>query len=143
LKGLRLYPIAKRVTDTRLNEPTSRTVGEVPGWAVEVAEQSMAELGLPGLIVAGHPEWTVCRGGADLDGREEVRPDHRLPACGMAKVITAVAVVKLIGDLDIRANTVLRDVRLDNDDITIRDLLTHTSGVLSPEVQFATEAPEF
>jgi CubicO group peptidase (beta-lactamase class C family) len=34
-------------------------------------------------------------------------------------------------------------VRLDNDEITVRDLLTHTAGVKSPEVQFAPEAPEF
>jgi CubicO group peptidase (beta-lactamase class C family) len=85
----------------------------------------------------------VCSGWRDLDTREELTADHRFPAYGIAKVITATAVTLLLDDLDVRANTILRGTRLDNDEITIRDLLTHTSGVRSPEVQFAPEAPEF
>jgi CubicO group peptidase (beta-lactamase class C family) len=142
LKALRLYPIAKRVTDTRLADPTTRTSGDAPSRAIEVAAQSAAELGLPGLVLAG-PQWTVCRGWRDLDTREELTPPHRFPAYGIAKVITAVAVLELVEDLDVRANTLLRGVRLDNDAITVRDLLTHTAGVPSPEPQFVPEAPEF
>ncbi|WP_273942628.1 serine hydrolase [Kutzneria chonburiensis] len=139
---LRLYPIAKRVTDERLGEQENRSTGTVPANAVTVADQSKAELGLPGLIMAGDG-WTVCSGWRDLDTRDELTADHRFPAYGIAKVITATAVTLLLDDLDVRANTILRGTRLDDDEITVRDLLTHTSGVRSPDVQFAPEAPEF
>ena len=143
LRALRMYPIAKIVADTRIAEPTTRASGPAPRRALEVAEQSTGELGLPGLILAGDPEWTVCRGWADLDRREELGPHQRFPAYGIAKVITAVAVTTLIEDLDVRANELLRGIRVENDAVTVRDLLTHTSGVISPELQFAPEAPEF
>lgn len=143
LTALRLYPIAKLVTDNRITGLATRTYGEVPQRALDVAEQSVAELGLPGVILAGGPEWTVARGWADLDQREELRPDHRFPAYGIAKVITATAVLRIVDDIDVRANAVLRDIRLENDGVTVRDLLRHTAGVVEPEVQFATEAPEF
>lgn len=143
LRGLRIYPIAKRLTDTRLHNPTTRTTGDAPQRAQDIAEQSMAELGLPGLILAGSPEWTVTRGWADLGRREELRPDHRFPAYGVAKLITAVTVLTVVDDIDRRANELLRGPRLADDDITVRDLLTHTAGVVGPETQFAPEAPEF
>lgn len=142
IKMLRLYPIAKRVTDGRLGDQKNRTTGRAPANADKVADQAKAELGLPGLVLAGEG-WTLCTGWRDLATHEELTADHRFPAYGIAKVITATAVTVLLDDLDVRANTILRGTRLDNDDITVRDLLTHTSGVLSPDVQFATEAPEF
>jgi CubicO group peptidase (beta-lactamase class C family) len=142
IKMLRLYPNAKRVTDGRLGKQTNRTTGQAPAKAHKVADQAKAELGLPGLILAGEG-WTVCSGWRDLDTHEELSADHRFPAYGITKVITATAVVLLVDDLDVRANTILHGTRLDNYDITVRDLLTHTSGVLDLEVQFAPEAPEF
>jgi CubicO group peptidase (beta-lactamase class C family) len=142
IKMLRLYPNAKRVTDTRLGTPTNRTTGRAPASAEKTADQAKAELGLPGLILAGEG-WTLCTGWRDLDTHDELIADHRFPAYGITKVITATAVTLLVDDLDVRANTILRGTRLDNDRITVRDLLTHTAGILDPEVQFAPEAPEF
>jgi hypothetical protein len=43
------------VTDARVAAPSTRTSGEVPSAAVAVAEESLAELGLPGLVLAGAP----------------------------------------------------------------------------------------
>jgi len=73
---------------------------------------------------------------------EELRPDHRFPAYGVAKVITSVAVLRLVDNIDGRANALLHDLRLANDEITVRQLLTHTAGVVSPEAQFADQVPE-
>ena len=143
IKALRLYPLAKRVTDGRIGKPASRRTGEMPPNAQRVAEEAMGELGLPGVVLAGNDGWTVCRGWADLDSGAELGIGHRFPAYGIAKVITATAIALLVDNPDVRANTILRGVRLDNDEITVRDLLTHTSGVQSPQVQFAPEALEF
>ncbi|MGH3069699.1 MAG: hypothetical protein ACRDMI_14075, partial [Streptosporangiaceae bacterium] len=55
LTGLRLFPLGERVTDPRVASPSTRTSGEVPAAAAAVAEESFAELGLPGLVLAGAP----------------------------------------------------------------------------------------
>lgn len=142
LASLRLYPVSKSVTDTRVADPTTRTTGAPPQQAIEAATHAQTEVGLPGLILTGVPQWTVSAGWADLDHREEMRPDHRFPAYGVAKVITSVAVLRLVDDIDQRVNPLLHNLVLENDQITVRQLLTHTAGVVSPEVQFAEEAPE-
>jgi CubicO group peptidase (beta-lactamase class C family) len=142
IKMLRLYPIAKRANDSRLGEQTNRTTGQAPAKAHKTADQAKGELRLPGLVLAG-AGWTLCTGWRNLDTHEELTADHRFPAYGIAKVITATAIVLIVDDLDVRANTILRGTRLANDEITVRDLLTHTAGVRGPEVQFAPEAPEF
>ena len=53
LTGLRLYPLGERVTDPRAGAPSTRTSGRVPGQAAAVAEEALAELGLPGVVLAG------------------------------------------------------------------------------------------
>jgi hypothetical protein len=78
---LRLYPLGQRVTDARVSDPPVATAGTVPGPAAQVTAESCAELGLPGLVVAG------------------------------------------------------------SDAVTIRELLTHTGGVVSPAAQFARRVP--
>jgi len=142
LSSLRLYPVSKSVTDPRVADPRISTTGDAPPEAVDAAKHAQAEVGLPGLILAGAPRWTVTTGWADLARREELRPDHRFPAYGVAKVITSVAVLRLVDDIDGRANALLHDLRLANDQITVRQLLTHTAGVVSPEAQFADQVPE-
>jgi CubicO group peptidase (beta-lactamase class C family) len=77
LTGLRLSPLGERVTDTRVAAPSTRTSGEVPSAAVAAAEESLAGLGLPGLVLAGAPGgagpddgtgWVAARGWASLEG---------------------------------------------------------------------------
>jgi hypothetical protein len=53
LAMLRVYPIGRRVADPRVAAPSSRTEGDVPPAAREAADRALAELGLPGLVLAG------------------------------------------------------------------------------------------
>jgi len=75
----------------------------------------------------------TARGWADLDRPEALHPGHRFPAPGVTKLITAVAALRLVADgragLDDPANVHLRTVRLADDAVTVRELLTHTGGV--------------
>ena len=141
LTGLQGYPLGGRITDTRVTAPPpARTLGDVPAEMAEVADGAFAELGLAALVLAGGgpdtPAWVVARGWADLDRGEVLDPGHRFPAPGIAALVTATAVLRLIADgrfgLDTPANDCLRAVRLADDTITVRELLSHTAGVGSP-----------
>jgi CubicO group peptidase (beta-lactamase class C family) len=158
LTALRLYPVGDRVTDARTAEPPTVASGAVPELASEVAAESFAELGLVGLVLAGAgagpgeteggfgPLWTTARGWADLDRPEALRADHRFPAYGVTKLVTSTAVLRLVAEgrvsLDGPANEHLRTLRLADDGVTVRELLTHTGGVSSPTVQFADGVPD-
>jgi CubicO group peptidase (beta-lactamase class C family) len=150
LAMLRVYPIGRRVSDPRVAAPSSRTVGDVPAAALETADTALAELGLPGLVLAGlGPDgaaWAVARGWADLVRDRLLRPDHRFPAYSITKLVTATTVLRLVADgwlsLDDPANDHLRTIRLADGAVTVRDLLTHTGGVDSPAELFAGTVPE-
>lgn len=151
LTSLRMYPVGERVTDTRTAEPANAHAGDVPERAIDVLADSFAELGLAGLVLAGadgprSPAWAVARGWADLDQPRQLLTDHRFPAFGASKLITSTAVLRLVADgavdLDGRANAYLRTLRLADDDVTVRELLSHTSGVLcNPQPVFADRVP--
>ena len=149
LTMLRVYPVGHKVSDTRVVAPPARQSGDVPAGIAEVADQGLSELHLPGLIVArmsGPETWAVARGWADLDRDEPMRPDHRFPACSVTKLITATTVLRLVADhrlgLDDPANDHLRTIRLADGAVTIRDLLTHTGGVRSPDQILADAVPD-
>ncbi|HEX4224934.1 MAG TPA: serine hydrolase domain-containing protein, partial [Pseudonocardiaceae bacterium] len=145
--ALRLYPLGSRITDPRIAEPTTAISGDVPARVVELAETSLTELGLPGLILAGGSEpWALAHGWADLERREPMRVEHRFPAHGIAKLITSTVLLRLVAagrvDLDAPANAYLRALRLADQGVTVRELLTHTAGVGSPTEQFAERVPD-
>ena len=155
LTGLRLYPVGGRVTDRRVAAPSTRMTGEVPEAAAKVAAESFSDLGLAGLTLAGagegtsgghSPVWTAARGWADLDRAEVLREDHRFPAYSVTKLITSTAVLRLAADgrigLDDPANEHLRTIRLADDTVTVRELLSHTGGVDSPSELFADSVPD-
>jgi CubicO group peptidase (beta-lactamase class C family) len=170
LTGLRLFPVGERVTDPRVAAPSTRTSGAVPAAAAGVAEESFAELGLPGLVLAGAPAgaragdgsgWVAARGWANLgganrdgaspeeaslDGPVPLTPDHRFPAYSVTKLITATVVLRLTADgrigLDDPARAHLRTVRPADETVTVRDLLTHTAGVQNPGELFADHVPD-
>jgi CubicO group peptidase (beta-lactamase class C family) len=147
---LRAYPVGGRVTDPRVAAPSSRTAGDVPSAAREAADTALAELGLPGLVLAGlgpdGADWVLARGWADLDRGQLLRPDHRFPAYSITKLVTATTVLRLVADgwlgLDDPANDHLRTIRLADGAVTVRDLLRHTGGVDSPAELFADTVPE-
>ena len=149
LTGLRMYPLGQAVADPRVAMPPSRSFGQVPDLAEEVGRESFAQLGLVGLVLAGAADssvWTVARGWADVDRDEALRTDHQFPAYAITKLITSTAVLRLVAEgrigLDDPANSHLRTIRLADDAVTVRELLTHTGGVNSPDTMFADSVPD-
>ncbi|MCI2422539.1 beta-lactamase family protein [Saccharopolyspora sp. K220] len=150
LHQLQFYPLEKKVNDPRVAAPPTSTSGVVPEEATSVAAASFAELGLVGLIVAGATGdgsvWVTARGWANLDQHEVLRPEHRFPAHSITKLITATTVLRLVADgrvrLDEPANAYLRTVRLADDAVTVRELLSHTGGVDNPASMFADHVPD-
>jgi CubicO group peptidase (beta-lactamase class C family) len=150
LAGLRLYPVGGRVADPRVaRPPAGHSDGDVPAQASEIADDALGEVGLPGVILGGgggDAAWVTARGWADLDRPEALRPGQPMPAPGVTKLITAVGVLRLVADgrvgLDDPANNHLRAVRLSDDGVTVRELLTHTGGVDSRAELFADTVPD-
>ena len=141
LTGLLAVPTGRQITDPRMSAPAlARLTGTVPAGMAQIADEAAAELGLPGLALAGGgpgtPPWLVTKGWADLDSGELLGPAHRWPAyCGSA-LVTATAVLRLVAEgrvaLDHPVNDQIRTVCLEDAAITVRELLTHTGGVDSP-----------
>lgn len=157
LRQLRFYPLETKVNDPRVATPATRTTGAVPEEAAAVAADSFAELGLVGLIIAGGAGksgtagadgavWVTARGWASLDQDDVLLPEHRFPAYAITKLITATAVLRLVADgrvrLDEPANAYLRTIRLADDAVTVRELLSHTGGVDNPASMFADRVPD-
>jgi len=150
LEGLRGLPVGSRVGDPRVAGPAPvRTRGEVPAQAADIAEQAFAELGLTALVLAGGDSrhtWVLTSGWADLDRGEALDPGHRLPVPGATALVTATAVLRLVADgtlgLDRPANDYLVTLRLADDTITVRELLSHTAGVDSPTEMYADAVPD-
>ncbi len=113
LTGLLAVPLGRQITDPRVAAPApARLGGDVPAGVREIAEEGVAELGLPGLAVAGGGPgsipWIVTMGWADLDRGVELAAGHCWPSyCGSA-LVTATAVLRLVADgrlaLDAPAN---------------------------------------
>jgi CubicO group peptidase (beta-lactamase class C family) len=131
------------------------------------ASESFSELGLPGLVMAGAPgpafaaasaappagpgrgdpgDWSLALGWASLERDEPLAVHHRLPAYLITALVTATAVLRLAAtddvDLDAPANRYLRTVRLADNEVAVRELLTHTGGVDSPDSPFGNASTE-
>ena len=153
LAGLRGMPTGRRVRDPRIANPPISTQGDVPDQVRAVAAEAVAELGLAALTIAGGDPgatrpWVLATGWASLDRGEALDPGHRFPAPGVTMLVTATAVLRLVADgtigLDSPANDHLRAVRLADDTITVRELLSHTAGVDNPDPgqMYADTVPE-
>jgi CubicO group peptidase (beta-lactamase class C family) len=143
---LRGAPISGPITDARVAAaPPARTLGEVPAAMARLADEVFTELGLVGLVLAGggpdSPVWSVAKGWANVDRAESLDTSHRFPAYCAAALVTATAVLRLVAEgrfaLDTPANERLRTVRLADDTITVRELLSYTAGVDNPTGLFA------
>jgi CubicO group peptidase (beta-lactamase class C family) len=155
LTGIQTIPLGTGITDSRVAAPPpARILGDVPVGATRIADDAFAELGPAALVIAGGdpgvPAWAVAKGWADLERSEILDTGHLLPASGLAALVTSTAVLCLVADgrfaLDAPANDLLHTVRLADDTITIRELLSHSSGVDNvPANQaelFSTSVPE-
>lgn len=113
LLGLRMFAPGA-ITDTRVANPTTRTSGNVPDPVPDIAETEFGELRLPGLaLAAGEPGteiWSLTRGWANLERDEALRPDHRFPARAITRLVTAVAVLRLVGDGRVTLDDPLADL---------------------------------
>lgn len=141
IAGLQSAVLGSRVTDARVAAPAPvHTLGAVPAGMAKIADDAVVELGLAGLAIAGgHPQgmvWAVTRGWADLERPKVLDPNDRFPALGIAVLVTATAVLRLVADdrlgLDTPVNEHLHTVRLADGSVTVRELLSHTGGVDSP-----------
>ena len=153
-----------------LGELPGEMAGEMAGGVVGLAEEACAELGLPALVLAGgepgRAPWVVAighanlgganlgganlgganLGGADLDRAEPLEVGHRFSVPGVTALVTATAVLRLVAEgrlgLDAPANDHLRAVRLADDSVTVRELLSHTGGVDNPAPLFGDSIPD-
>jgi CubicO group peptidase (beta-lactamase class C family) len=150
LIGLRGFPLAERINDPRVKVPPPvRIAGRPPHELGVIAARACTELGLPALLLAGgepgQPPWAVAAGHANLDRSEPLEPGHLFPVPGLTGLVTTTAVLRLAAggrlDLDAPANARLRTVRLADDTVTIREVLTHTGGVDSPAELYADAVP--
>src|SRR5579872_443891 len=108
----RSFPLRDRIDEARGTaaaraEAAARATGdseagEVPPTARKLAASAVAELGLPGLVLAGggpqSPPWAVAEGWADLDRAEALTTGHRFPASRVTRLIIAIAVLRLVAD---------------------------------------------
>ena len=164
-------PLVKAPPPARtLGELPGEIAGEMAGGVVGLAEEACAELGLPALVLAGgepgRAPWVVAighanlgganlgganlgganLGGADLDRAEPLEVGHRFSVPGVTALVTATAVLRLVAEgrvgLDAPANDHLRAVRLADDSVTVRELLSHTGGVDNPAPLFGDSIPD-
>jgi CubicO group peptidase (beta-lactamase class C family) len=148
LTALALAPGGAPAADTRLVQPPTVRFGPVPEPVPGVVEDSHMQLGLAGLTAAGewrsgpgHEVWACSRGWADLERNVPLDPGHRFPAYGITTLVTSTAVLRLVADgaitLDDPVSLHLRSLRLADDAVTVRELLSHTGGVDSPPSAWA------
>ena len=148
LTSLRVFPGGAPATDPRVARPPAASFGPVPEQVPGIIEDSYAELGLAGLTAAGDwdsgpaPEvWACSRGWADLERNVPLAPGHRFPAHGITQLVTSTAMLCLVAEgavaLDNPVNGQLRSLRLADDAVTVRELLSHTGGVDSPPLVWA------
>jgi CubicO group peptidase (beta-lactamase class C family) len=143
LAGLWVFPDGEVITDPRVARPPSTGCGPVPGQVPGLVEESYARLGLVGLTLAGDwgggatdEVWACSRGWADLERNVPLKPSHRFAVCQVTQLVTSTAVLRLVAEgavaLDDPVNGHLRSLRLADDAVTVRELLSHSGGVDSP-----------
>jgi CubicO group peptidase (beta-lactamase class C family) len=155
LSELTVRRAGSRVTDPRVASPPTNRTGDVPAAVHSIAAKAIADLGLASLALAGGVSgalggparaWSAATGWAHLEQNEALSPAHMFPAYDVTKVVTAVLVLCLAADgrvgLDDPANRHLRAVRLADDGVTIRELLTHTGGVRNLDTLFGPRVAE-
>jgi CubicO group peptidase (beta-lactamase class C family) len=153
LISAQFYRLSEYVTDDRVAAPPAVTAGRVPAEAMALARQSLAEFAAPGLSMAvthttgagtgdaagpGIQAWSLALGWADLDRPEPLGVGQRFMAGTITQVVTATVVLRLVADgrveLDAPASRYLRAVRLADPEVTVRELLSHTGGVVDDPV---------
>jgi CubicO group peptidase (beta-lactamase class C family) len=148
LTGVRARRLGERVSDQRAAAPATAPVGPVPAAVPGLAGNAVRQLGLAALALAGASAageaWATATGWASLERGEPLRAGHVFPAYQVTMTVTAVAVLCLAAAgrlrLDDPANSYLTAIRLTDEAVTVRELLTHTAGVTDRPTQIAARA---
>jgi CubicO group peptidase (beta-lactamase class C family) len=149
LTGVRARRMGERISDERAAAPATAASGMIPASVPELAKTATGQLGLVGLALAGASApgqaWATATGWASLERAEPLTAEHAFPAYQVTMAVTAVAVLCLAAAgrlrLDVAANSYLTAIRLTDDAVTVRELLTHTAGVSDPPEISAPEVP--
>jgi CubicO group peptidase (beta-lactamase class C family) len=153
LTKLGITPGGGPAADPRVAQPPAASFGPVPERVRGFVEDSYAELGLVGLTAAGNGDsgpddevWACSRGWAGLERNVPLNPSHQFPVLSITTLITSTAVLCLVAQgavaLDDPVNAHLRSLRLADDAVTVRELLSHTGGVENPSSVWADSVAE-
>ena len=125
-----------------------------PNWdEVSNLEQKMRKYNVPGLSIAVvnnfEIEWNNQYGIIDNNSRKEVNESTLFEAGSSSKIITALVALSLVEEgkigLDDPVNDYLKEWKIPDNDltkgnpVTLRHLLTHTSGMNRPDSMFGEE----
>ncbi|MGF1591054.1 MAG: serine hydrolase domain-containing protein [Pleurocapsa sp.] len=128
-------PTIQSNTQTRLSTPQ-----ELEAFLDKFFDEEMEELDIPGAAISivkdGSEFFTKGYGYADVEKQTPVIPEKTVFRVGsVSKLFTATAIMQLVErgslNLDDDVNKYLKDFQIENDfpqPITVRNLLTHTSG---------------
>ncbi len=148
---------AKKHFETIVNEIPlldMQTGMPLPVWEnTSELEERMQELKVPGISISVinnfEIEWSACYGIKDVRTNEKVTLDTLFEGCSTSKTFTSVAILNLIDreliSLDSDVNQYLKTWKIPTNDftqknrITLRHLLTHTSGINRPDSMFGVE----
>ena len=137
-----------------LGLPALVLAGGEPGrapWVVAIGHANLGGANLGGANLGGANLGGANLGGANLGGANPDRAEplevgHRFSVPGVTALVTATAVLRLVAEgrvgLDAPANDHLRAVRLADDSVTVRELLSHTGGVDNPAPVFGDSIPD-
>jgi D-alanyl-D-alanine carboxypeptidase len=103
----------------------------------QILDETVADGFIPGAVLAvyvpGQELWEGASGIADRTTREPMTPDTRVRIASISKVFTAIVVLQLVeeGIIDINApmTTWLPNLVPNGENITVRNLLNHTTGL--------------
>lgn len=131
--GVRAHPAAAEIaTQTGQINVDDVTLAEIE----EYLEAQRFELGLPGMAagIVRSDEVVLLRGfGETKAGGEPVRPETPFLVASLSKSMTALALVQLVEkgqvDLDAPVSTYLPELGPGGDEVSVRDLMHHRSGL--------------
>ncbi|WP_459500550.1 serine hydrolase domain-containing protein [Bacillus sp. C1] len=121
--------------------------------AVKKAMQDTLKLGYPGILAKtseGGKTWRYATGVADLSNKQPMKTDYRFRIASVTKTFTATVVLQLAGENRLNLDDsiekwlpgVVQGNGYDGNQITIRQILNHTSGIAeysrSKEADFFT-----
>ncbi|MCU5304970.1 beta-lactamase family protein [Bacillus toyonensis] len=132
---------------------SSQTSTQRDRTSVKQAMRDTLQLGYPGILAKtseGEKTWGYAAGVADLSTKKPMKTDFRFRIASVTKTFTATVVLQLAGENRLNLDDsiekwlpgVIQGNGYDGNQITIRQILNHTSGIVeyarSKEIDFFT-----